>query len=83
MKRSASEIIKNGYFNLERLSRSFRLVWPGISALERLWNSFVSDAELFMCRTKCIKLIMITNFEAETESVLGSAVERLLRPCPP
>ena len=44
MKRSASERIKNGYFNLEKLSRSFRLTWPGISTLERLWNGFVSDA---------------------------------------
>ena len=46
MKRSASETIKNGYFNLERLRRSFRLAWPGISTLEWLWNGFVSDAEL-------------------------------------
>ena len=51
MKSSASESIENGYFNLERLSRSFRLAWPGISTLERLWNGFDSDAELFMCRT--------------------------------
>ena len=42
MKRSASESIRNGYFNLERLRRSFRLIWPGI----RLWNGFDSDAEL-------------------------------------
>ena len=32
-------------FHLERLSRSFRLAWPGISTLERLWNGFVSCAE--------------------------------------
>ena len=51
MKSSASESIKNGYFNLERLSRSFRLAWPGISPLERLWNCFDSDAELFMSRS--------------------------------
>ena len=38
MKSSACESIRNAFFNLERLSRSFRLVWPGISALERLWN---------------------------------------------
>ena len=37
MKSSASESVKNGYLNLERLSRSFRLAQPGISALERLW----------------------------------------------
>ena len=43
MKRSAYETIKNGYFNLERLSRSFRLAWPGNSTLERLSNGFVSD----------------------------------------
>ena len=54
MKRSAPETIKNGYFNLERVSRSFLLAWPKISTLERLWNRFVSEAELFMCRTKGI-----------------------------
>ena len=37
MKSSASESVKNGYLNLERLSRSFRLALPGISPLERLW----------------------------------------------
>ena len=37
MKSSASESVMNGYFNLERLRRSFRLAWPGISTLERLW----------------------------------------------
>ena len=31
--------------------RSFRLAWPGISPLERLWNCFDSDAELFMSRS--------------------------------
>ena len=30
------ESVKNGCFNLERLSRSSRLAQPGISALERL-----------------------------------------------
>ena len=40
--------IRNACFNLERLSRSFRLVRPGISPLEQLWNGFDSDAELFM-----------------------------------
>ena len=54
MKSSVSESIKNGYFNLERLSRSFRLAWPGISPLERLWNYFDSDAELCMSRSQCI-----------------------------
>ena len=51
MKSSASESIRNACFNLERLSRSFRLAWPRISPLERLWNSFDSDAELFTYRT--------------------------------
>ena len=37
MKSSASEWVKNGYLNLERLNRSFRLAQPGISPLERLW----------------------------------------------
>ena len=36
MKSSASESIKNGYMNLERLSRSSRLAQPRISPLERL-----------------------------------------------
>ena len=48
MKSSASESIRNAYFNLERLSRSFRLALPGISPLERLWNALDSDAELFI-----------------------------------
>ena len=47
MKSSESESIRRGYFNVERLSRSSRLAWPGISTLERL----DSDAELFMYRT--------------------------------
>ena len=38
-------------FNLERLSRLFRLAWPGILPLEPLWNGFDSDAELFMYLT--------------------------------
>ena len=37
MKSSASESVENGWFNLERLSRSSRLAQPGFSALERLW----------------------------------------------
>ena len=37
MKSSASESIKNGYLNLERLSRSSRLAQPGISSLQQLW----------------------------------------------
>ena len=53
MKSSASESIRNACFNLERLSRSFRLARAGISPLDRLWNAFDSDAELFMSRTKC------------------------------
>ena len=47
MNTSASESIRNACFNLERLSRSFRLARPGISPLNRLWNAFDSDAELF------------------------------------
>ena len=42
---------RNACFNLERLSRSFRLARPGISPLERLWNGFDSDDELFTYRT--------------------------------
>ena len=37
MKSSASESVKNGYLNLKRLSRSFRVAQSGISPLERLW----------------------------------------------
>ena len=51
MKSSASESVRNVCFNLERLSRSFRLARPGISPLEQLWNGFDSDSELFMYRT--------------------------------
>ena len=47
MKSSASESIRNASFNSERLSRSFRLAWPGISPLERLWNGFDSDHQTF------------------------------------
>ena len=51
MKSSASESTRNAYLNLELLSRSFRLALPGISTVERLWNGFDPDAELFMYRT--------------------------------
>ena len=37
MKSSMSESIRNASFNLEQLSRSFRLARPGISTLEPLW----------------------------------------------
>ena len=40
VKSSASESIRNVCFNLERLSRSFRLARPGILHLERLRNGF-------------------------------------------
>ena len=51
MKSSASESIRKAYFNMTQLSRSFRQARPGISPLERLWNGFDSEAELFMYRT--------------------------------
>ena len=57
MKSSASESIRNVCFNLERLSRSFRLARPGISPLERLWNGFDSDAELFIYPNLMHKLL--------------------------
>ena len=72
MKSSASESIKNGYFNLERLSRSFRLAWPGISPLERLWNCFDSDAELFMSRSWCINYYNVFYKTADISSCFGS-----------
>ena len=51
MKSSASGSVRNACFNLERLTRSFRLARPGISPFDQLWNAFDSDAELFMYRT--------------------------------
>ena len=52
MKGPVSESIRNAYiFNLEQLSWSSRLAWPGILTMERLWKGFDSDAELFMFRT--------------------------------
>ena len=54
MKSLASESIRNACFNLGGLRRSFLLARPGIPPLERLWNDFDSDAELFMYRTQCI-----------------------------
>ena len=48
MKSLASESVGDACFNLEQLSRPFRLARLGISPLERLWNGFDSDAELFM-----------------------------------
>ena len=51
MKSSASESVRNAYFNLEWLSRSSRLAWPGIVTVERPWSSFDSDAKLFMYGT--------------------------------
>ena len=57
MKISASEIIRNACFNLERLSRSFRLARPGISPFNRAnFGTALADseAEIFMYRTQCI-----------------------------
>ena len=51
MKSSASESIRNAYFNLKQLSCSSRLAQPGILTVEQLWNGFDSDTELFMYRT--------------------------------
>ena len=48
MKSLASESIRNACFNFERLRCSFHLAQLGISPLEWLWNSFDSDAKLFM-----------------------------------
>ena len=54
LKSSAPQSIRNACFNLEQLSCSFYLAKLGISSLERLCNSFNSDAEIFMYRTLCI-----------------------------
>ena len=40
-KSSASERIRNVYFNLERLTHSSRLAWPGISTLDRLGTALI------------------------------------------
>ena len=50
MKNSASESIRNAYFNLERHSCSCRLARPGISTAEWL-SGFDSDAESSMYLT--------------------------------
>ena len=41
LKSLASERIKNVYFNLERLTHSSRLAWPGISTLDRLGTALI------------------------------------------
>ena len=41
LKSLASEWIKNVYFNLERLTHSSRLAWPGISTLDRLGTALI------------------------------------------
>ena len=51
VKSLTSESIRNAYFNLEQFSQSSRLPQPGISTVERLWNSFDSDGKLFMNQT--------------------------------
>ena len=60
MKISASESISNASFNLERLSRSFRLARPGISPLERLGTALIQTPN-FSC-TEPNALIIITYF---------------------
>ena len=59
MKSSASGSMRNACFNLERLRRSFRLAWPRISPLERLWNGFDSDV---LCTEPNAEIIIITYF---------------------
>ena len=41
MKSSASERIRNVYFNLEQLTHSSRLAWQGIPTLDRLWTALI------------------------------------------
>ena len=53
MKSSASESRRYDCFNLKQLSRSLLLDRLGISPLDRLWDAFDLDAELFMYRTWC------------------------------
>ena len=61
MNSSESESIRNACFNLERLSRYFRLARPGISPLERLWNGFDSDAELNHYNVFCMRFDGLMN----------------------
>ena len=81
MKSSACEPIRNGYFNLERLSRSSRLAWPGISTLERLWFRRRS----FYVPNLMHKLLFGIYFENHWQywlvsgTVLGTAVKRLTK----
>ena len=59
MKRSVSESIMSTYFNLERPSRSSHLAQAGILTVERLWNGFDSDVDLFMYWSYCINYIKV------------------------
>ena len=59
MKSSASEAIRNAYFNLDWFSHSSHLAWLGILTVKRLWNGFDSDAELFMHRTSCVNYYIV------------------------
>ena len=48
-KSSASELLRNACFNLERLSRWFCLYRPEISHMEGPWNAFDSETPSFSC----------------------------------
>ena len=67
-------------------------IWNGLavlpahlaSTLDRLWNGFDSDAELFMCRTKCINYYVTYFLSNFTEmnifrllNLVGSALIRI------
>ena len=73
MKSSASESIRNACFNLERLSRSFRLARPGISPLDRLWTPLIQTPN-FSC-TEPNAEILITYF---VSSLTEMCIFRLL-----
>ena len=60
MKSSASESVRNVCFNLERLSRSFRLAQPEISPLERFGTALIQTPN-FSC-TEPSAQIIITYF---------------------
>ena len=47
MRNPAGESWQARYRRLEQLNRSSHLARPEISPLERLWNGFDSDTELF------------------------------------
>ena len=57
MKSLESESIRNACFNLEWLSRSFPLAWPGITPLEGLRTALI-QAPNFSCAEPTAQIII-------------------------